>query len=110
MLIEEKYDEVKTGSGLALTKVGAGALCSMCHNTDHDTAEGALVARSYAQRNALSLDVIVGQEVSTGEGDVVGLFLSATLPAYDTAAEAIDAIRAQGAWPSPCIHLAVGPR
>jgi predicted metal-dependent phosphoesterase TrpH len=63
--------------------------------TDHDTAEGAFVARSYAQRNALPLDVIVGQEVSTGEGDVVGLFLNATLPSYDTAAEAIEAIRTQ---------------
>ena len=64
--------------------------------TDHDTAEGALLARNYAQRNGLPLEVIVGQEVSTDEGDVVGLFLSSTLPCYATAAEAITAIHAQG--------------
>jgi predicted metal-dependent phosphoesterase TrpH len=40
--------------------------------------------------------VIIGQEVSTGEGDVIGLFLTATLPSFKTAAEAIAAIHNQG--------------
>jgi predicted metal-dependent phosphoesterase TrpH len=64
--------------------------------TDHDTTHGAFVARAYALRHALPLDVIIGQEVSTGEGDVVGLFLQSDLPWFETAAEAIDAIHAQG--------------
>ena len=63
--------------------------------TDHDTAEGAFVAQAYAQRYAPNLDVIIGQEVSTGDGDVVGLFLKSTLPPYKTAAEAIEAIHDQ---------------
>ncbi len=63
--------------------------------TDHDTAEGAFVARSYARRRAPRLEVIIGQEISTQEGDVVGLFLKSTLPTFETAAEAIDAIHAQ---------------
>lgn len=64
--------------------------------TDHDSAEGGLAAREYAQRRGYSLDVIVGQEVTTGEGDIVGLFLRSTLPTYATAREAVDAIHAQG--------------
>ncbi len=43
--------------------------------TDHGTAEGAFVARDYALRHAPHLAVIIGQEVSTSEGDVVELFL-----------------------------------
>ena len=64
--------------------------------TDHDTAEGAFVAQAYARRHAPDLEVIIGQEVTTDEGDVVGLFLKATLPRYKTAAEAVSAIHAQG--------------
>lgn len=64
--------------------------------TDHDTAEGAFAAQSYARCHVSALEVIIGQEVSTGEGDIVGLFLKSTLPLFDTAVEAIDAIHAQG--------------
>jgi predicted metal-dependent phosphoesterase TrpH len=64
--------------------------------TDHDTTQGALAARAYALRLALPLEVIIGQEVSTDEGDVVGLFLRSDLPRFETAAEAIEAIHAQG--------------
>ena len=64
--------------------------------TDHDTAEGAFVAQDYAQRYAPKLEVIVGQEVTTEEGDILGLFVKSTLPQYETALEAITAIHAQG--------------
>jgi len=64
--------------------------------TDHNTAAGAFVAQAHAQRYAPHLEVIIGQEVTTDEGDVVGLFLKATLPTYKTAAAAIAAIHAQG--------------
>jgi predicted metal-dependent phosphoesterase TrpH len=64
--------------------------------TDHNTAEGAFVARAYARQHTPHLEVIIGQEVSTGDGDVVGLFLTDTLPRFKTAAEAVAAIHAQG--------------
>jgi hypothetical protein len=64
--------------------------------TDHDTAEGAFVAQAYAKHRDLPLEVIIGQEFSTQEGDVVGLFLKSTLPVFKTATAAIDAIHAQG--------------
>ncbi len=64
--------------------------------TDHDTAEGAFVAQAYARSRAPQLEVIIGQEITTHDGDVVGLFLKSSLPSFETAAEAIDAIHAQG--------------
>lgn len=63
--------------------------------TDHDTTEGAFAARNYVSRQGIDLDVIIGQEVTTDEGDIIGLFLSATLPKYTTALEAVQAIHAQ---------------
>lgn len=63
--------------------------------TDHDTTEGALIARDYARRYFPHLDVIVGQEVTTGEGDVLALFVEKTLPRFATATEAIVAIHQQ---------------
>ncbi len=64
--------------------------------TDHDTADGAFIAQSHARRLRLPLEVIIGQEFSTVDGDVVGLFLKSTMPKYQTAAQAIEAIHAQG--------------
>jgi hypothetical protein len=63
--------------------------------TDHDTIEGAVAGQQFAQCYAPQLEVIIGQEVSTDEGDVVGLFLEATLPRFKTALAAIEAIHAQ---------------
>lgn len=63
--------------------------------TDHDTTDGAFIAQKYARAHHPQLDVIVGQEVTTGEGDVLGLYLKSTLPQFDTAAEAIRAIHQQ---------------
>jgi predicted metal-dependent phosphoesterase TrpH len=64
--------------------------------TDHDTAEGGLAAQAYARQRRLPLDVIVGQEVTTDEGDIVALFVHKSLPAYHAARAAVQAIHAQG--------------
>ncbi len=62
--------------------------------TDHDTLEGALAAADVAPAG---LEVIVGCEVNTQEGDLVFLFLRQLLPAGLSESEAIDAGREQGA-------------
>lgn len=64
--------------------------------TDHDTAEGALVARSFARRRGLELEVVVGQEITTGQGDVLALFIDESLPRFSTAAEAVHAVHRLG--------------
>ncbi|MGH7863011.1 MAG: PHP domain-containing protein, partial [Candidatus Dormibacteraceae bacterium] len=43
--------------------------------TDHDTIEGALAGAEYASRLRSGPYVIIGEEVSSREGHIVGLFL-----------------------------------
>jgi len=62
--------------------------------TDHDSVAGGLEGRELADRYGVR--VIVGEEVKTCEGEVVGLFLEETVPPGMTFAETIAAIKAQG--------------
>ena len=64
--------------------------------TDHDRIDGALEARERARVEAPELHVLVGQEVRTTEGDLIGVFLSETVETGLSAAEAVAAIREQG--------------
>ena len=67
--------------------------------TDHDTIAGAVAARRYwhrYQRDFGHLDIIIGSEITSQDGDIVGLFLSDDVPAGMHAAETVQAIHAQG--------------
>jgi len=61
--------------------------------TDHDTADGGLEGRDLADEYGVR--VIVGEEVKTTEGEVVGLFLERTIPGGMSFAETVAAIREQ---------------
>jgi predicted metal-dependent phosphoesterase TrpH len=61
--------------------------------TDHGRIEGALAARDSAPAG---LHVIVGEEISTREGDLIGLFLERAVPNGLRAAEAAAAVHEQG--------------
>ena len=58
--------------------------------TDHNRIDGALDLRGRA-----SFPVIVGIEIDTSDGELIGLFLSAPIPAGLTARATAEAIRAQ---------------
>jgi len=60
--------------------------------TDHDTIEGALLARESAPQG---LFVIVGQEARTTEGDMIGLFLREPIASGLTPADTSRRIREQ---------------
>jgi predicted metal-dependent phosphoesterase TrpH len=62
--------------------------------TDHDSAAGGLEAREVAGRYGVR--VIVGEEVKTSEGEVIGLFLEETIPGGMTFAETLVEIKRQG--------------
>lgn len=64
--------------------------------TDHDTIAGAEVARRLAAERAYPFEVIVGEEVSTRDGHIVGLFLERAVPPGRGAADTIAAIHGQG--------------
>ena len=59
--------------------------------TDHDTIEGGLRLRDKAK----TLQIIVSEEITTRDGDVVGLFLRERIPPKLSALETIAAIHAQ---------------
>jgi predicted metal-dependent phosphoesterase TrpH len=64
--------------------------------TDHDTIEGALWAADYANRSGAGPHVIVGEEVTTRQGHVVGLFLDKRIRPGQSAAATVAAIHEQG--------------
>jgi predicted metal-dependent phosphoesterase TrpH len=68
-------------------RAGFHAVCV----TDHNTIDGAI----HVQRIA-PFRVIVGEEVSTSEGELIGLFLRRTVQPGLSAAETIEAIHEQG--------------
>lgn len=63
--------------------------------TDHDTAEGALAFADWVDEHDRDLHVIVGQELSTPDGEIIGLYLDETIDSPCPLEEAIEAIRAQ---------------
>lgn len=80
---EEMVDHARTK--------GLNVLCI----TDHDSIGGALVAQEYAKRFD-DIEVVVGEEVSTADGEIIGLWLTEEIPPGLSVEETIDRIRSQG--------------
>jgi predicted metal-dependent phosphoesterase TrpH len=79
-----------------LVKRAAGRLDALAI-TDHDDIRGALVARQFARaRPELGIEVVVGEEISTRNGHLLGLFLEERIPPGLTALATIQRIHAQG--------------
>ena len=69
----------------------AAGLVDVVAITDHNTITGALELRERA-----SFRVIVGQEIDTADGELIGLFLEEPVPAGLPAIETAERIRTQG--------------
>jgi predicted metal-dependent phosphoesterase TrpH len=69
---------------------GMNVLCI----TDHNCIKGAMKARQVG-KDLGGIEVVMGEEVSTADGEVLGLFLDEEIPAGLTATETISRIRAQ---------------
>jgi predicted metal-dependent phosphoesterase TrpH len=72
--------------------MGLGAIAV----TDHNTIAGGLAARAYVEEQGLDLHVVVGSEVKTATGEVIGLYLEQEIPRGMLFADTVEAIRAQG--------------
>jgi predicted metal-dependent phosphoesterase TrpH len=72
----------------AVKAAGLHVVCA----TDHNTIEGALRLRELAD----GFRVIVGEEVSTSDGEIIGLFLDKAVPRGLSAEETIARIHDQG--------------
>jgi predicted metal-dependent phosphoesterase TrpH len=65
--------------------------------TDHDEIRGALEARAFARsRPELGVEVVVGAEITTRNGHLLGLFLDEPVPPGLPVIEAIRRVHAQG--------------
>jgi predicted metal-dependent phosphoesterase TrpH len=63
--------------------------------TDHDTIEGALRAAEHSERTG-GVPVIIGEEVSSRQGHILGLFLERRVRPGLSAAATVDEIHTQG--------------
>ncbi len=59
--------------------------------TDHDTVKGGIETEKLAPSR-----IIVGEEISTSDGELLGLFLNETVPPNLSVEESIDKVRDQG--------------
>lgn len=78
--------------------------------TDHNTIEGAVFAKSL--EDMYDFEVVVGEEISTRHGHVIGLFLEKAIPPGMTAVQTIAAINEQegvAVIPHPFANRAFGP-
>jgi predicted metal-dependent phosphoesterase TrpH len=87
ILTEERFIECAVERGLTHVAI-----------TNHNNVEGAIAVRDKVAEMGLTdrLTVILGEEVSTADGEVVGLFLSKTIPRGLSANETADEIHRQG--------------
>ncbi len=61
--------------------------------TDHERISGALEARELA---GAALTVLVGEEIRSRDGDLIGVFLTESIPPGLSGAETVTAVREQG--------------
>ncbi len=64
--------------------------------TDHDVIDGALRARDLWARSAYRFDFVVGEEVTTKEGHLLGLFIEQRIQSGLSMERSIDLIHEQG--------------
>ncbi|VVB89051.1 PHP-associated [uncultured archaeon] len=75
----------------AAIKKGLEVLCI----TDHNCIGGALKAQKYA-RDFPGIEIVIGEEVSTSEGEMIGLFLQERIEPWLGAEETAERIHDQG--------------
>ncbi|MDR0309381.1 MAG: PHP domain-containing protein [Candidatus Methanoplasma sp.] len=63
--------------------------------TDHNETAGAFIAQEYAKKYD-DVEVVIGEEVTTEDGEIIGLFLTEKIQPFLTIEETIDIIREQG--------------
>ena len=63
--------------------------------TDHDETAGAFIAQKYAKKTG-DIEVIIGEEITTSDGEIIGLFLTEKINPQLSIEETVDIIREQG--------------
>jgi predicted metal-dependent phosphoesterase TrpH len=87
-------DGISTGEEVLERAVARGL--SMVAITDHERIDGAVAAQHIAQRRGLPVQVIVGEEITTRNGHLVGLFLGERIRPWLSMKESIARVHEQG--------------
>ncbi len=77
--------------------------------TDHERIDAALAARAIAEDDGLRVQVIVGEEITTRGGHLLGLFLASPIPPLRSLRESIARIHDQGGIAIPAHPLVPYP-
>lgn len=64
--------------------------------TDHDTIKNALIAKDILREKGYRFELIIGEEISSQQGHILGLYLKKEIPAGLSARNTIKEIHAQG--------------
>jgi predicted metal-dependent phosphoesterase TrpH len=94
--IHTTYSDGEPTVQAVLAAVGARRTLAVIAITDHDTIAGAQLAQRMMARHQYPFELIVGEEITSREGHIVGLFLREAIVPGMGAAETIAAIHAQG--------------
>jgi predicted metal-dependent phosphoesterase TrpH len=73
--------------------------------TDHDRIDAALAGRAVARRRGLALEVVVGEEISTRGGHLLGLWLSEPIKPWQSLRASIVQVHEQGGLAIPAHPL-----
>ena len=82
--------------GAILDRVEADGFLDVIGIADHERIDAAVAARQMARDRGLRTEVVVGEEVSTRGGHLIGLFLERPVPSLRSLAWSIEAIHDQG--------------
>jgi predicted metal-dependent phosphoesterase TrpH len=64
--------------------------------TDHDTMVGSIKAVKYARENRLDIDVVLGEEITSEDGEILAWFIGKPIAPGLPAEETVEAIHDQG--------------
>ncbi len=80
----------------AILAAAVGAGLQVIAITDHERIDAAVVAQRIARERELPLEVIVGEEVTTRNGHLVGLFLTKRIKPWGRMRDAVAQVHDQG--------------
>jgi predicted metal-dependent phosphoesterase TrpH len=92
-----------------LEHVEAAGFVDVLAITDHERIDAALVARAMAEDRGLRIAVVVGEEITTRGGHLIGLFLERPVPALRSLRWSIEAVHDQGGLAVPAHPLVPYP-
>ena len=105
--IHSKFSDGKNTIAQILDYVEKKTDLNVIAITDHDTIEGAILAQKIAKEKKYRFEVIIGEEISTQKGHLIGLFLQERIKKGMTVRETIEAIKKQNGLviaPHPLHH------